>query len=1147
MPEIFPGDGEMARLCRAHDWAATPLGPTDHWPYSLRTLVSTLLGSRHPMFLFWGPEHIQFYNDAYRPSLGARGGRHPAALGARAEDFWTDIWNTVEPQIRQVMEGGAATWHENQRLAILRNGNLEDVYWSYSYSPARGDDGEVEGVLVVCQETTAAVEAEARARAVAQRLTTTLESIADAILTLDSDWRVTFLNAEGERLLERTRHDLLGRDIWAEFPEAVGSTFQREYERAVRDREVVRFEEYFGPLGRWFSISAFPSEEGLAIYFQDMTERRTLETRLRERERLLGIAGRMARIGGWAADLDKGIVNWSEEVCDIHEVPHGTKSTVDEAIEFYAPEWRPVIADHFGRCAAEGVPFDLELQIVTARGRLVWVRAIGEAIRNDEGRIRRVQGAFQEIEDRKQAEAALRESDRRFRELAESMPLAVWSAEPGGSVDYQTRAMRDFTGRTAAELAGEGWFEVLHPDDHAHTAEAWTRSVETGEPYEVEFRILRRDGAWRWHLTRALPYRNAAGEILKWYGSSVDIHDQFELKRKAESLADRLTTTLESITDAFYLLSPDWRFLFVNREAERVLERPAAEILGRSIWEAFPAVVGSQLEAAYREAAREGRTASLSYFYDPLKRWFDARAYPSSEGLAVYFRDVTAQRQVEERLREQAELLDRAQDAILVRDLDHRIVFWNAGAERVYGWPRAEVLGRSVRTVLYRDPAPFDEATAAVLRDGEWTGELEHRTRDGSLVSVEGRWSLVRDEEGRPVRILAINSDLTERKRLMAQFLRAQRMESIGTRAGGIAHDLNNVLAPILLSIELIRDAVDDEELLDILKTVEGSAQRGAEMVQQVLGFARGFDRGDLLVDLDRILADLGRVVRDTFPRNITFGTRVDDDLWPMVGDPTQIHQVLMNLVVNARDAMPNGGTLRIEAANVELDDHYAAMSPDASAGPHLRISVVDSGSGIAPDVVPQIFDPFFTTKEVGKGTGLGLSTAAAIMKSHGGFLNVYSELGTGTTFRLYFPAHANREDLPESVQTHELLRGTGELVLVIDDESSIREITRQTLEAFGYRVVTATDGADAVAMYGRRGEEIALVLTDMVMPIMDGPTTIRALRHMNPEVRIVAASGLGANGGVARAADLGVRNFLPKPYTAETLLATVHRVLREP
>jgi len=1097
------------------------------------------------MVLFWGPELVQIYNDAYRPSLGDEG-RHPAALGQRAQDCWAEIWDVIGPQIDQVLQHGEATWHEDQLLPILRNGRVEDVYWTYSYSPVRGDHGDIEGVLVVVMETTGHVHAREQANSLSRRLSTTLESITDAFVTLDQEWRFTFLNSEAERLVERRREDLLGRVVWAEFPEAVDSQFYAEYHRAVKDRTSVTFEAFYPPLNRWLSVSAYPSTEGLAVYFQDVTQRRAVEQRLAERQRMLGVIGRMALIGGWRVDLESMQVAWSDEVATLHGKPPGYAPSLEEAFNFYAPEWRALISEQFRRCVTEGLPFDEVLQIVRADGARRWVRAIGEAVRDEQGVIRSVQGAFQDIQDIKEAEEALAESDRRFRQVAESLPLVVWSAEPDGRIDYQTHRMHEYAGVTAQDLADDGWLEVIHPDDLPGTNQAWSASIATGEPYRVEFRIRRHDGAWRWHLTQAEPFRNRDGIIIKWYGSSIDIHEQVELKREAEALAQRLSTTLESITDAFYLLDPEWRFAFVNDEAERLMDRMRDDTLGTVVWESFPATVGSPLEAAYRHAAETGTTASLRYFYAPLGRWFDIRAYPSAEGLAVYFRDVTVERELERRLTEQAELLDRAQDAILVRNLDHSVVFWNAGAERLYQWRRSEVLGTSIRDLLYQDPAPFDTATAAVLEHGEWSGEIEHTRKDGSVVTVEARWSLVRDKEGRPYRILAINTDVTERKKLLQQFLRAQRMESIGTLAGGIAHDLNNVLAPILLSMGLLKDEIKDPALVDTLLTIESSAQRGADMVRQVLAFARGIDRTDMAVDLQLTVDDVVRIVRDTFPKNITFVKAIPEGLWPLSGDQTQVHQVLMNLFVNARDAMPAGGRITVTAENVELDEHYASMTHQASPGPHVRVSIMDTGIGIPNDVVAQIFDPFFTTKDVGKGTGLGLSTVAAILKSHGGFVNVYSEPGNGTTFRLYFPAAMAAEGVRSPLREGVAPRGNGETVLVVDDEGSIRDITKQTLEAFGYRVVTATDGADAVATYGRMGKDIDVVLTDMVMPIMDGPATVRALKHMNPDVKIIGASGFGANGRVVQALDSGVEHFLPKPYTADTLLSIIHRVLRE-
>jgi PAS domain S-box-containing protein len=384
--------------------------------------------------------------------------------------------------------------------------------------------------------------------------------------------------------------------------------------------------------------------------------------------------------------------------------------------------------------------------------------------------------------------------------------------------------------------------------------------------------------------------------------------------------------------------------------------------------------------------------------------------------------------------------------------------------------------------------------------------------------------------------------DLTEPKKLEQQSHRAQRMESIGTLAGGIAHDLNNTLGPIIMSLDLLKMKFNDPASVELIEIISASAHRGADMVRQVLSFARGVEGRKMEVQIKHLIGEIEKIANDTFFKHIQVETSVDRELWTVLGDPTQLHQVVLNLCVNARDAMPNGGKLHITAENAALDAHYSGMNLDAKPGLYVLIRVEDNGAGMPPNIIEKIFDPFFTTKEIGKGTGLGLSTSLAIIKSHGGFLRVYSELGKGTKFHVYVPAQIQPITHTDVEIAVELPRGHGELILVVDDEVSIRLITQQTLEAFGYRVLLATDGAEAVALYAGRGTEIAAVLTDMMMPVMDGPATILVLRRMNPALPIIAASGLTANG--QSAAGLGVQKFLPKPYTAETLLSALKQVL---
>jgi hypothetical protein len=369
-------------------------------------------------------------------------------------------------------------------------------------------------------------------------------------------------------------------------------------------------------------------------------------------------------------------------------------------------------------------------------------------------------------------------------------------------------------------------------------------------------------------------------------------------------------------------------------------------------------------------------------------------------------------------------------------------------------------------------------------------------------------------------------------------------MESIGALAGGIAHDLNNVLAPILTAVQILEVRFTDEKSQRILSTIESNVKRGADMVKQILTFARGVEGERIPLQLQPLVHDLEKITLETFPKSIDIQLDIPKMLWTVSGDATQLQQVLLNLCVNARDAMPDGGELAISAENRTLDETFVRVNLDARVGNYVVIRVKDSGVGIPPEIINRIFEPFFTTKEPGKGTGLGLSTVIAIVKSHGGFVTVSSKVGKGTLIEVYLPAIMETEMEEVDLIEANLPSGNGELILVVDDEASILEITQETLEIYGYRVMTASDGLEAVEVYKKHRNDIDIVITDMMMPEMDGIATIRELRKINPAVKIVASSGFMENERVAQFMGNGVEAFLHKPYTADKLLEILHKYL---
>jgi hypothetical protein len=431
-----------------------------------------------------------------------------------------------------------------------------------------------------------------------------------------------------------------------------------------------------------------------------------------------------------------------------------------------------------------------------------------------------------------------------------------------------------------------------------------------------------------------------------------------------------------------------------------------------------------------------------------------------------------------------------------------------------------------------------------VEKKGSWFGELHQVTKMQKSTIVESRWSIVRDERGKPKSILTINTDITDKKNIEQQFLRAQRLESVGTLSSGLLHDLNNVLTPIILAVPFMREKLTDAASQDILRTLESSAKRGEGVVRQLMSFVRGVKGDRVMLQLKLLVFELLHFVAEAFPPIIRVVKQCPKGIWYVVGDSTQLYQVLMNLAINARDAMPNGGTLTIGLQNVMFSEQEAGLHLGAAPGKYVVLSVKDTGCGIPQDILSRIFDPFFTTKEPGKGTGLGLSSALSIVKSHGGFIDVESELGKGTEFHVYLPANEEETEI-EVAQDSATPMGHGETILVVDDERTLQDLLRPTLEKKNFKVLSAYDGQEAISLYKENHDKIDVVLLDMLMPKLSGLSTIPELRQINPNIKIIGMTGSMPDGLNSEMNTMMQElPFLQKPFTSEDVAAMVNEVL---
>ena len=802
------------------------------------------------------------------------------------------------------------------------------------------------------------------------------------------------------------------------------------YGRVALTGKPERFETYVEALEMWFSISVYsPEKEHFVAVFDVITERKRVEKQLRKSEAILNETQSIAKVGGWEFDTVTGQGTWTAETARIHELDPNQETSAGIGLSFYHGESRRNIEAALKEAIKSGKPFDLELELITAKGNHKWVRTIGNPVKKG-NKVVKVRGSIQDITELKKAEEGLRSSEERFRELAELLPQTVFEMDLQGRLTFVNRIAYKMLGYTNADFErGMNALDMVIPEQ---------RNVA------------------RAHIERSL----AEGLL------------------KAEYIALRKDGT------------------------------------------SFPVIVHTD------RIQREGKIFGL-------------------RGIVV---DIAEQKLAEIELRKLSLAVEQSPVSVMITDLDGNIEYVNPKFAEVTGYTLEEVRGKNPR-FLKSGETPAEEYRKlweTITSGGEWRGEFQNRKKDGSHYWERASISSIRDSTGSITHFFAVKEDITSQKALEDQLLQAQKMESIGQLAGGVAHDFNNMLSVIIGNADLALMKEDKSSpQAKSLQEILAAAQRSASLTSQLLAFARKQTVSPRVLDLNDTIANMLKMLRRLIGEDIELIWKPGPDLWPVKVDPAQIDQVLANLAVNARDAIAGVGKLSIETENVVVDQAYAQTRMGFIPGEYVMLAVSDTGTGMDKQVLEHIFEPFFTTKSVGKGTGLGLSTVYGIVKQNNGLINVYSEPDHGTTFRIYLPRTESMDEVKTTVSEEKPLRGT-QTILLVEDEESILNLGKVILTEFGYTVLTAQTPGEAVNLAERHKGPLHLLIADVVMPEMNGRELEEKISALRPGIKTLFMSGYTADviahQGVLEA---GIK-FLEKPFSLRTLAEKVREALED-
>jgi len=1165
---FLDGGGEAARVIAAFDWSTTPLGPICGWPRSIRTTVALLLRSPVPMVLLWGQEGIMLYNDGYARIAG---GRHPAAMGSRVRESWPEIAAFNDHVVRTGLAGGTLSYAD-QLLTLKRDGYWEDAWLNLDYSPVLDDAERPAGVIAIVAETTAKVRLQKWQADERERLQQMFHQAPSFMAMLSGPEHVFVLANEAYRQLIGGR-DILGMSVRQVFPDVTGQGFFElldqvyasgkafsgtavpiKLRRSPGGRDDTRYLDFvYQPLrdGRGRVV-------GIFVDGSDVTDRVLAETANRATEsvnrQVLDSALDYAIV---AVDLGGKVTRWNE----------GARQIMGWTEEEMLGQDLDRIFTAQDRASGRA---QLEMQLALERGRAsderwharrsgetFWANGELTPIIDQAGKPIGFVKVLRDRTEQHRANEALLESERRLRRAQEAGRIGVFSLDlktrivSGSAMFFRLYGIDAVEAVTETEIAAlvvrEDWQEISAQRNFA---------LETAK-LEVEYRIRRADdGEQRWLSRKAEYERDEAGRPNRLVGVVQDVTEQRLARLEAEQSAAQFLKLAQTLPNQVWTAQPNGGLDWCNDRVYEYTGRKPGELLGDSWGETVHGDDLPSAEQRWQSALQSGEIYEAEFRlrrHDGVYRWHLARALPIVSGERGIVRWVGTNTDIHQRkLAEARSARDRdriwalSQEIMLICDAAGLIRAANPSTARLLGWSEDEMIGHAVSEFIHTDDLGSASAALARLAQGPTSFAMESRfrTKDGGATLI----SCSAEPAGEVFYV--VGRDVTAQRAAEEALRQSQKMEAVGQLTGGIAHDFNNLLQGITGSLNLIQKRIAEGRINELDRFIGGamtSAQRAAALTHRLLAFSRRQPLDPRALRVDPLVTSMEDLLHRTLGESIRLELNLGADPWLTMCDPNQLESAVLNLVINARDAMPDGGRLLIETRNVEVDGAHGIRASDVNAGQYVCITVADSGTGMSADTINKAFEPFFTTKPLGQGTGLGLSMIYGFVRQSGGFVNIDSELGQGTQVTLYLPRHRGTADADEPTSVPNSVHGArkNETVLVVEDEPVVRALIVEVLRELGYRAIEAADGPAGLAMLESK-QAIELLITDIGLPGLNGRQIAEAGRGLRPNLRVLFMTGYAENAAIAPGFLEPGMTMITKPFAMDQLALRIRESLEE-